>query len=360
MNKKIITLLLSGLLIIPLTGCNLVINGKEIFNFSINKSEEEIEEKDKKEVIENTEEERGFDDETIINMVKQGEYTLLIEQQEVDKFIINDIINKIFENPTWKVNRVGNNQYEIVITDTDNEYIYFSLDLSTGVIEVTKLQKDNVLYEGENAKNKFANILLELSDKTKKETTTKEKENKKEQKKKEETVNKGFYKGEDGMYHCDKCHEVPSKEEYNSGVCDNCKDDPMRDGHMESVAPYGRCPKCNCANASDKGYQGDYCDDCFAKIKEEEYKEKHQYGDCIDCGVYLLKNQATLYGGRCPDCYARYYGDTDTNMGSCDRCGERVDLDHTNDGWGYQHLCGACTGELQMQENEQDSNPYAG
>ena len=141
-------------------------------------------------------------------------------------------------------------------------------------------------------------------------------------------------------------------------------DDPMASTngkHMENTAPYGRCPSCNAAHASDKGYQGDYCDDCYAAIKQKEYEEKHQYGDCTDCGVYLSKNQSQLYGGRCPDCYAKYYGDNDTHMGSCERCGERVDLDHTNDGWGYNHLCSACTGELQeLENNAEEYNPYAG
>ena len=95
-------------------------------------------------------------------------------------------------------------------------------------------------------------------------------------------------------------------------------------------------------------------------VKEEEKKEKHQYGDCKDCGVYLTKNQASSYGGRCPDCYAKYYGDNDTHMGSCERCGDRVDMDYTNSGWGYNHLCSGCTGELQMQESQEDATPWAG
>lgn len=151
----------------------------------------------------------------------------------------------------------------------------------------------------------------------------------------------------------------PLKDTDKKSVCSNCVEQ-MGGMTFESQAPYGRCPKCNCANASDKGYQGDYCDDCFAAIKEEEYKEKHQYGDCQDCGVYLTKNQASSYGGRCPDCYAKYYGDNDTHMGSCERCGDRVDMDHTNSGWGYNHLCSGCTGELQMQESQEDATPWAG
>lgn len=193
----------------------------------------------------------------------------------------------------------------------------------------------------------------EVEQETEKEEATNETKNETKSNEEENTVIEGT------CIYCDGPLEADDKK----SVCKDCLNDPMapsKGKHMESTAPYGRCPNCNAANASDKGYQGDYCDECFAKIKEEEYNEKHKYGDCIDCGVYLSKNQSQLYGGRCPDCYAKYYGDNDTHMGSCERCGERVDLDHTNDGWGYNHLCSACTGELQMQESMEDDNPYAG
>ena len=218
---------------------------------------------------------------------------------------------------------------------------------------VLRDSNDNVFIIIENGEVMEANTLLGKSAAS---------DNKSEAKKETKKEVKKETKKEQPKATCIYCNG-PLKDSDKKSVCSNCKDDPMapsKGKHMESTAPYGRCPSCNGANASDKSYQGNYCDDCYAAIKQKEYEEKHQYGDCTDCGVYLSKNQSQLYGGRCPDCYAKYYGDNDTHMGSCERCGERVDLDHTNDGWGYNHLCSACTGELQMQESMEDSSPYAG
>ena len=325
MNKKIICLLLCSLLTVSLTGCDshITINGKEIFSFNSDEKEEEKEQEQQQTY------ERNYTDEQVINAVKDGTYTLtLTDTGEQHVFSFEEVLNKMYKDPLYVVSfSYGTGMYRVMITDNGTgEYV--TVEINETMLQIVQVCSDNVIYKDESAKNKFLDIVYNM-----------------------------FLNGELTDDKEQATNDIATEEQKKTD--NNTKD---QEGGMtfESQAPYGRCPMCNAANASDKGYQGDYCDDCFTKIKQEEYEEKHKYGDCIDCGVYLTKNQSELYGGRCPDCYARYYGDNDTHMGSCDRCGDRVDLDHTNEGWGYQHLCSACTGELQELESLGDSNPYAG
>lgn len=353
MNKKVLSLLLCGLLVMPLAGCELRINGKEIFSTEPEEKIEEklpVEEEEQEEIIEH---ERKYTDEQVVRAVNVGTYTLTINTTgEEIEYTIEEVINGLYADPLYVVSYLSDvDQYKVMITDNGTgRYITVVIDETS--LAIKQLCEDNDVYEEDEANNKLAQMVYDnIYLKNKGNGVEAEKKNEQQNKQKEVPQGKCIY-----------CNG-PLKDSDKKSVCSSCKNDPMAQSkgkHMESTAPYGRCPKCNAAHASEKDYQGDYCDDCFAKIKQEEYNEKHKYGDCIDCGVYLTKNQASSYGGRCPDCYAKHYGDNDTNMGSCDRCGDRVDLDHTNEGWGYSHLCSACTGELQMQESQQDATPWAG
>lgn len=185
MNKKILCLLLCGVLIFPLTGCDsrLTINGKDVFNFTDNKEEEVTEE-----TTDNT-----YTVDEIIEIVKVSKYTLRLDGEVVDVFVVQDIINAVFKESYWVGTMLDENNFRITVyssTDTNNEnteHISFIVNLTTGRIEVCELLIDGKVYSDDDASAKFAEIMAELSDNVvKKEEVTSEKKKTTEKKKEED------------------------------------------------------------------------------------------------------------------------------------------------------------------------------
>lgn len=88
-------------------------------------------------------------------------------------------------------------------------------------------------------------------------------------------INKKFYIGNDGLYHCSKCNNVPSKEEYNNGVCYSCEQ------HKEAVQ---QCYHCYAYIEPGHEYVINglvYCEQCAIDMQSVELDETWI---CPDCG----------------------------------------------------------------------------
>lgn len=357
MNKKILSLVLCGIISMPMVGCNL--------NITTPSNEENV----PKQYVEQQpvyEQEREYSDEEIIYFAEAGVYTISIDGYGEYEYEFGEVLNALFGEPQYSVQPpVGDSEWYKLSVKGNASDMLLVMNVNFDDLEIAKLHVDGQMYEGIDALDKFGKVIAQLildgklSTEGKEinnyEKNTEQKEEPKQEEKKEETkqeTNNGFYKGSDGQYHCNQCGTVPSKEEYNSGSCATCN----------GTAKYGHCPRCNVVLDGDKAHQWGYCDSCFADVKAEDWAEKTKYGYCVDCGVILTKNQAESYGDRCAECYAKHYDPNfdSNNLGHCDRCGELVDMRYTNEGWGYNNLCSACTGQLQEQESMEDWSPYAG
>ena len=162
MNKKINSLILSGLIVITLTGCdaNLTFNGKEIINFSTDKKIEQRTEDNN--IYEQKNTEREYTDEQVIAAVKTGEYTLsLNESGEEYIFKIEKLINCLYSNPLYIVSYKGNGIYKVIVSD-DGTGDYITFDVSETSLNVCQICIDNVIYNNDNAKEELLNIVYEL------------------------------------------------------------------------------------------------------------------------------------------------------------------------------------------------------
>ena len=354
MKRRALALVLAGLLVIPMTGCNANVRlfGKEIFTIDDKQGQDHIE-PDTQDRIEPNAQTPSKDE--VLSLLISGNYTLSVDGVDY-VYRTEDMLNVLLDDkPIYNIELYEGTQYLVqAINEDETKFVTFLVDTTSSAIGIAEFYYDNQLTTGDSASIVMATTIYNdyFNESTgvleKKQPTTEEKQPK---------SGSSSNIPEGTCIYCDGKLEDDDKK----SVCKKCLEQ-MGGMTFESDAPYGRCPSCNGANASDKSYQGHYCDDCFAKIKEEEYKEKHQYGDCVDCGIVLTKRQAESYGGRCPECYARYYDPNfdNSNMGHCERCGEDVDMRYTNEGWGYSNLCSSCTCELQAEESASDYTPWAG
>lgn len=268
MNKKILSLILCILLLTTITGCNanLTVNGKEIINSSSNNQPTEHQHIDEPNIHEK--DEREYTDDDIIYFAEEGTYTLYVEDESYE-FKIKEVINVVYNNPLYSVTYTGNGWYKLIIMEKDSDD-YFTMEVSYDELEIVQVCIDGVVYNGEKGRGKLADKVYKLICDGKL-GNYKQEENKEEPKQEEQKVNKGFYIGSDGMYHCNKCHSVPSKEEYNSGVCDSCNK-PEEQFH---------CMYCGgLTDESTWNKWGGCCSEyCAVQLEGEQYEEAERNGE---------------------------------------------------------------------------------
>ena len=248
--KKILCLLLCGALILPLAGCERTINGKQIF------STEPQEEHTEEEYVE----EETYTIDKIIEMVKAGEYSLLMDGQVVDKFIIQDMMNKLYEEPYWTGSLIDEYNAHITVYNKQvekTEYVKFNLNLQTGELIVVELLKDGKVLFDDEARTEFADMLVEISDKVEKKAEENETE-KKETKKKETDVKLDYV--------CAQCGKQMYKSMLNS----------KHENDFCSV-------KCQ-----DKWY-----------ATQKEMNEKKY--NCLWCGAAMNEHQYNTWNGCCSE-----------------------------------------------------------
>lgn len=139
-------------------------------------------------------------------------------------------------------------------------------------ILITKNFKDDDTKDTKKEGNSKKDDTKKKDNKDTKDTTN---DTKKEEPKKQ--VNDGFYIGKDGLFHCNKCGKVPTKEEYNSGECNGCIIKEMEK------------------------------DERAHEAYEKEMEEKN--GSCMYCGCYLTDYDVEKHNGVCEDCWIRKNGD---------------------------------------------------
>ena len=294
MHRKMLCLLLCGVLAFPLAGCELTINGKQIFSTE-HQEEEHIKE-----------EKKTYSMDEIIEAIKIGKYSLKIDGEVVDTFIVEDIMNKIYEEPYWTGSLID--EHTVIITvynkrDDRTKYISISADLDTGELQVVELLSDK-LYTDDEAKEKFTEMLVEISDKVEKKQETEKKEEKKTEKKK----------------------ETKKSDSQEGGMT------------FESQAPYGRCLGCNCALTKSGAYcsqcneltgfrcatcqvplrhyhelgkwEDDFCSNECMNHWYEEYARTNQKAYCMYCGKETTVGMTEQWFGCCSEiCAVNYEGE---------------------------------------------------
>jgi hypothetical protein len=325
MNKKCISLLSSGLLILSLTGCNASVKlfGKEVFTVDENK-QEQVQEKSYPQHGEgNKYQQKEFDENEVLSWLLDGDYTLNVNG---DTFVYNteEMLIALFDNQQeYQISKYGESSYLIqVINKNQDMFITFMVeDLNqqgaSYDIVIVEVFYDGYLYE-ENASNVMAQVVYEEifnpedGTLTKKQQVTKEekKSSKEEQKQSKEEPKKEEPKQE-------KKQETPK-------TCKWCYTNQLPSGAGEN----DKCKECQqeCWNF--------ICTYCNKNMSLEEY---HSYGE--DTGM-------------CPSCYDKYLQETtqvedDHKHYYCDRCG--VDVTFKNflqNIEGFDYLCEGCLLEL--------------
>lgn len=304
MNKKIFALLLSGMMIIPMTGCNahLTIGGKEIFNFSDEKEvQQEI-------THEHNVDERKYTDEEILSSLKEGTFVVNYKDTEY-KFILETLLNELYEDTTYTVTYIGNNVYNIQVGNSDNsKFMEFELIGGTTTLSIVSYYDGNTLYTDEDANAMFTNTIAELIENE--DIGNKEEEVKEEPKKEEE-----------------KEEPKQEKKQETPKICKWCYTNQLPSGSNEN----DKCQECQQENWNF------YCNDCGKSMTLEEYwSYGHDTGFCPPC--YDKYIQATTTPEETVDDHKHYY---------CDRCGKDVTfLNFLQDFEGWGIICEGCLLEL--------------
>ena len=317
-KNRILSLIISGLLVVPMVGCNanLSVGGKEIFNFNDTQIEEPVqpqeEEQQKQYQYEQTDE---VTKDEILSLLLTGEYTLYINE---DKYVYNtkEMLKALYDgNPQYKIEKYMGTQYSVQVSDIKGEnFVTFLVDTTKDDIAIVEFNHNNEFFEGQDASDALSYVVYselfneEDATLTKKQHTTKEetkKEQEKSSKEKEKTVKE------------EKKEETPK-------TCKWCYTNQLPSGSGEN----DKCTECTEENWNF------YCNDCNKSMTLEEY---WSYGH--DTGF-------------CPPCYDKYLATTSNNDVDhktyyCDRCGKDTTFKNfLQDFEGYSVICEGCLLEL--------------
>ena len=322
MKKRILSLIMMGMLVVPMVGCNASVKlfGKEIFSSTDTAVEEkyapsESTPKEQPTVVEYT-------DEDILEMLVTGEYTLTINEESF-VYKTEDMLLALYDGEIqYYVEHYQNAQYLIQIIDKNNEnFVTFIVHTDTLAIDIVELNHNGQYLEGQDASQALSEVVYselfnpEDGTLTKKQQTTKEeqKENTSKEEPKKEEPKKEQPKEE-------KKQEAPK-------TCKWCYTNQLPSGSGEN----DKCQECQEENWNF------YCGDCGKSMSLEEYwSYGHDTGFCPSC--YDKYIQATTPQEDTSDDYKHYY---------CDRCGK--DCTFTNflqefEGWGI--ICEGCLLDL--------------
>ena len=293
MKKKVLSLMASGLLMLPMVGCNanLSVGGKEIFNFNDTQPEqyEEYQYEQEDEVIKDE----------ILARLLVGEYTLYINE---DEYVYNteEVLKALYDgNPQYKVEKYVGTQYSVQVSDVDNKnFVTFLVDEIKEDIAIAEFNHNGEFFEGQDASDNLSYVIYselfneEDATLTKKQYTTKE-DTKKEQEK-------------------ENIAKEEKKRKKLDTVCAYCQkqmyEDMLSSSHEDSFCS---------VNCQDKWYQ------------EQREMNENKY-NCLWCNGAMNQYQYDTYGGCCSElCAVQYEGMIYENA---ERNGEV----------GGQTLCGWC------------------
>lgn len=330
MKKRILSLIMMGMLIVPMVGCNanVKILGKEVFTMEENKQEEQVQEENgysqHEEGNKYSQQQKDFDEYEVLSWLLDGDYTLNIDNVP---YVYNteDMLTALFDNQQeYQVSRYTNSSYLIqVINENQDMFVTFRVeDLNqTGAsfdIAIVEVFYDGYLYEEVDASNALAQIVYEELFNSEDGTLTKKQQITKEEKNPSENEQKQSKK------------EEPKKEEKKQEVPKTCK-------------------WCYTNQLPSEAGDEDKCKEC---------QEENWNFYCGDCGKSMSLNEYWSYGhdtGFCPPCYDKYIQATtptedtsdDHKHYYCDRCG--VDVTFKNflqNIEGFDYLCEGCLLEL--------------
>ena len=311
--KKITGLIVSGMLIFPMVGCNasLSVGGKEIFNFN----DTQIEQPEEKQY--KYEQEDEVTKEKMLTRLLTGEYTLYINE---DKYVYNteEMLLALYDgNPQYKVKKYMGTQYSIQVSDASGRnFVTFLVDEVEENIAIIEFNHNGEFFEGQDASDALSYVVYsELFNEkdatlTKKQHITKEdtkKEQEKSSKKEEKTVEKKEEKKQETPKTCKWCYtnQLPS----GSGENDKCSECTEENWNF-------------------------YCNDCNKSMTLNEY-----WSSGHDTGF-------------CPPCYDKYLAatsnnDVDHKTYYCDRCGKDTTFKNfLQDFEGYSVICEGCLMDL--------------
>ena len=177
----------------------------------------------------------------------------------------NDLIDDFTEACAFVEDKINEEGYDVD----------FEIDIyvENSDIIITRINKNEII---ESNYNEYKSQLIERNNNKAKNTETREnKSNTNDENKEYQETNSKFYIGNDGCYHCLKCNHIPSKEEYNNNVCDNCKNGGEK------------IHQCNhCYAYIEPGHEYTingviYCEQCAIELQNAELEEEWV---CPDCG----------------------------------------------------------------------------
>ena len=325
MKKRILSLIMMGMLVVPMVGCNanVKILGKEVFTMEENKQEEQVQEENghpqHEEGNKYSQQQKDFDEYEVLSWLLDGDYTLNINNVP---YVYNteDMLTALFDNQQeYQISRYTNSSYLIqVINKNQDMFVTFRVeDLNqTGAsfdIAIVEVFYDGYLYEEVDASNALAQIVYEELFNSEDGTLTKKQQITKEEKKPSESEQK-------------QSKEEPKQEKKQETpkTCKWCYTNQLPSGAGEN----DKCKECQEENWNF------ICTYCNKNMSLEEY---HSYGE--DTGM-------------CPSCYDKYLQETtqsedDHKHYYCDRCG--VDVTFKNflqNIEGFDYLCEGCLLEL--------------
>ena len=315
MKKKVLSLIASGLLIIPMVGCkaHLTVGGKEIFNFNDTQTEQPVQPKQHEEYQYEQVDEATKDE--ILARLLEGEYTLYINE---DGYVYNteEVLKALYDgNPQYKIEKYVGTQYSVQVSDVDNKnFVTFLVDEIKEDISIAEFNHNGEFFEGQDASDALSYVIYselfneEDATLTKKQYTTKEDTEKEKLSKEKENTTK----------------KKEEKKQETRKTCKWCGDNQLPSGSGDN----------------------DKCTECI--------NEWWNY-ECHSCSKSLTLNEYWVTSGQegfCPSCYQDYLNatsnnDVDHKTYYCDRCG--VDITFKNflqNIEGFDYLCEGCLLEL--------------
>lgn len=324
MNKKLVSLLSSSLLIISLTGCNASVKifGKEVFSSQELPQQEYVEKKEEQELPTPS---LQYNEDEIISMVSLGKYTLTVDNTSYE-YGVQEVLRALFEEePQYVVEHYMGDEYFVQASNTKGDrFVTFQVNKVTCAMSIVEVFNEGILYEGNDANTILPYIVYEELFNTSDGTLTK-----KQQVAKEEVK------------------DNTSKEEVK-------KEEPKQEKKEEKKQETPKtCKWCYTNQLPSGSGENDKCKEC---------QEECWNFDCNDCGKNMSLSEYWSSGhdtGFCPSCYDSYLAwdyqqeNTDTNHKCyyCDRCGKDITYKNfvqnfSEGGYYFDYICEGCLLEL--------------
>lgn len=318
MKKRILALVLAGMLSVPMIGCNtnVTLFGKEII-----KVEEPPQQEEEKVTPPQDDGFAQYDEGEILNRFKTAEYTLRVEGVPF-VYTLEDVVNALFDgNVRYEVEHYEGTTYTVQASDVNcQRFVTYIVDMVEEDMLCIELYWNNQFYQGTEANDLFPYVVYEEIFNPEDGTLTKKQQVAKEEQKQEANTSKEQPK-----------ETKKEKKQETPKTCQWCHTNQLPSG----------------AGTNDK------CKEC----QQESWNF-----DCNDCGKNMSIDEYWSYGhdtGFCPSCYDKYaksqyeqeQSDTDHKCYYCDRCGKDITYKNfvqnfTEGGYNFDFICEGCLLDL--------------